>query len=146
LLLSGKFLRDRLAPKLMRFYFGLFLLSVPVFLYSPSLLFYFVSGNINEYKSPIEFYLAENLYAVEQQSMLASDQSQIEFKIIRKFGIYNKTLSRNINFGKHVVKINLLSLNDDSISIRGYYLDGASLDLHLKTGLQKNSITVNHAN
>jgi len=142
LLFSGIMMRSKQLNLLLKVYFGAFTLSVLVFLYSPSLLFYCISGSLGNYQAPQEFRLKENYFIVQQQSMLTLNDEAIKYKIIRKFGIYNKTLVRNVDFKNRLVNIKPLILTADSIAVRGYLTSGDSIDVGFIPGVKKEKITI----
>ena len=74
--------------------------------------------------------------------MLTLNDEAIKYKIIRKFGIYNKTLVRNVDFKNRLVNIKPLILTADSIAVRGYLTSGDSIDVGFIPGVKKEKITI----
>jgi hypothetical protein len=142
LLFSGIMIRSKQLNLVLKVYFASFILSVLVFLYSPSLLFYCINGSLSNYQAPQQFRLKENYFIVQQQSMLTLNDEAIKYKIIRKFGIYNKTLVRNVDFNSRLVNIKSLILSSDSIAVRGYLTSGDSMDLGFIPGVKKEKLTI----
>lgn len=138
--LSGWVLRSRYHRMLIKIYFSVYLLSIPIFLWSPSLLFYSISGHYSDYRPEHELHMSSNYYLTEQQSMLKKYQRKTSYKIIRKFGIYNKTLIRNIPFEVPPVEASLEEINPDSMVLHTRNADGSRLDYGFKPGMKKNII------
>lgn len=124
----------------LRIYLFAFLLSIPVFLWSPSSVFYSISGNYDKWKPEQEFNLESNVFLVEQQSML-QEQVKVRYKVIRKFGIYNKTLIRDVDFGSRLSSAKLIELTSDTLILEGVNQSRALVRLGLKPGMKKNTIT-----
>jgi hypothetical protein len=114
LLLAGWTLRTN-SLKWIKLYFGFFLILIGLFLYSPSLLFYTVSGSLDKMIPPQNFNIKENYYLVEQQSMLSMNSTKVNYKMIQKYGIYKKTIKRDLNFGARIKQVKATSLTKDTI-------------------------------
>lgn len=138
--LSGWALRNEWIRKPLRFYLIAWLLLIPVFLWSPSRIFYAISGNYAHFNPEQQFNLQSNYYLVEQQSML-QEQKITKYKVIRKFGIYNKTLARDIDFGNRLVKVKLIELRDDTLILEGLRADQTLHRIGIRPGMKKNTIT-----
>lgn len=139
LLLSGWTLRSSSASWL-KLYFGLFLLSFAFFLYSPSKLFYTISGSLDKMIPPQNFNLKENYYLVEQQSMLSLNNEKVNYKLIQQFGIYKKTIKRDLNFGSRVNNVKIIEFNTDTIILSGVVNNGQSLKIGFNPNQSKTSI------
>lgn len=124
----------------LRVYLFAYLLSIPVFLWTPSSVFYAISGNYDKWKPEQEFNLESNVFLVEQQSML-QEQVKVRYKVIRKFGIYNKTLIRDVDFGSRLSSAKLIELTSDTLILEGVNQSRALVRLGLKPGMKKNTIT-----
>ena len=135
LLLSGIILRKNY-HLLLKIYFGLFLLLLLFFVYSPSLLAYFISGNYSKVKSPQTINLKDNIYLAEQQSMLGLSNDFTTYKIYKKNGLYKKTLLRDIDFGGKIDSIQLINFTDDTLIIKGF-LNHRDTILYKKPGIFK---------
>lgn len=141
LALSGWALRSPTLNRAWKTYFAAWLISIPVFLWSPSLLFYSISGHLSEYRPELEIHLGSNTYLTEQQSMLNTGETPSGFKVIRKYGIYNKTLVRNLDFGRTPVQARLEEVDKDSLVIHATLSDGSSRSIGFNPGMKKNTIT-----
>lgn len=140
LALSGWGLRNTLLPLPLRLYLGSFLFSVVVFIWSPSLLFYTISGHFSEYRPEHQVHLRGNHYLVEQQSMLQGTPGEGGYKVIRKYGIYNKTLTRDLHPKAIPSSASLTELGPDSLRIDLSYDDGSSESIHFRSGMKRNRI------
>jgi len=59
----------------------------------------------------------------EEKSMLSVSDSTTTYKITRQFGIFHKTLARNISFGMRLDSIRLNNFDEEKgIDVRGYYI------------------------
>lgn len=141
LFLSGVIIRKNL-NLILKIYFGLFLSLILFFVYSPSLLAYFITGNYNKVKSPQIINLKENFYLAEQQSMLGLSKDLATYKIYKKNGLYKKTILRDIDFGGKIDSIQLLNFTDDTLIIKGF-LNKRDTTLFKKPGIfKKNDIRI----
>lgn len=138
LIIAGWAIRKSEKP-IIRIYFGIYFASILLFLYSPSLLFYSISGNFANRRTEQQFRLEKNYYLIEQQSMLQLLSNVTAYKVSQKFGIYNRTIARDIRFDGRIDSVQLVTLNDDTLILRGY-LNGNSKEIHLKPGMNKNQI------
>jgi hypothetical protein len=135
LLLSGIIIRRKF-PILLKIYFGSYLALILFFVYSPSLLAYFITGNFNKVKSPQTINLKDNFYLAEQQSMLNLSNEFTTYKIYQQNGIYKKTLLRDVDFGGKVDSIELINFTDDTLIIKGF-LNHRDTTLYKKPGMFK---------
>ena len=138
--LGGWAIRNTWLAWPLRIYLFAFLLTIPVFLWTPSSVFYAISGNYDKWKPEQEFNLESNVFLVEQQSML-QEQTKVRYKVIRKFGIYNKTLIRDVDFGSRLSTARLIELTADTLILEGINQTRESIRLGLKPGMKKNTIT-----
>ncbi len=140
LALAGWALRNSYPGLLLKIYLGIYLVTIPVFFWSPSLLFYTISGNYGLYHPEQEFKLRADYYLMEQQSMLKARELPVRYKVIQKFGIYNKTLARDLDFGKTLARARLIELTEDTLIIEGQTADNQKSRIGLKPGMNKNKI------
>lgn len=81
-----------------KIYFSAFLLSIPVFIFSPAAFLGFIaSGKLNTMHAE-KFQLNDNLFLVEQSAAtegVQSDGTKL-YKLIKEMGMFHKTLARNI--------------------------------------------------
>jgi hypothetical protein len=127
-----------------KLYFGLYFSSVFLFLASPSRLFYTIAGKSAAYRKEKEFKLRDNYYLVEQQSLVSTNKSIEDWKVTQKFGIYNKTIRRDIRFKGNPDSIRLLRLKPDTMIIRAYHLTNGMPDSSengFRPSVKKQSIT-----
>lgn len=135
LLLSGIIIRKNY-HLLIKIYFGLFLSLMFFFVYSPSLLAYFITGNYSKVKSPQTINIKDNFYLAEQQSMLGLSNEFTTYKIYKKNGLYKKTILRDIDFGGKIDSIQLINFTDDTLVIKGF-LNNRDTTLYKKPGIFK---------
>jgi hypothetical protein len=122
-----------------RIYFGIYFSSVLLFLYSPSLLFYSISGNFANRRTEQQFRLEKNYFLIEQQSMLQLLSNVTAYKVSQKFGIYNRTIARDIRFDGRLDSVQLVALTEDTLILRGY-LQGKKKEINLKPGMNKSHV------
>lgn len=140
LALSGWAIRNKQLALPLRIYLGLYLLSVLFFLWSPSRLFYGISGNLAKYRSEQQFHLGKNYWLVEQHSMFSTGNEPAQYKFVQKYGIYNKTWVRDIDFGQRVNSVSLLRFDADTLILQAEP-KGQSLIVGFKPGMKKNRIS-----
>jgi len=141
LALSAWALRNNYLGWPAKIYLASYLLTIGLFIWSPALLFYSISGNYGIYREEQQFHLSKNFYLVEQQSMIKSLDLPVRYKVIQKFGIYNKTLARDLDFGNTLAAASLVTMNDDTLIIEGQYAGRQKARIGIKPGIKKNQIT-----
>lgn len=142
--LAGWALRINYLKMPFRIYFGAYLLSVLLFLVSPSLLFYSISGSLSFYRKEKEFNLRDNYYLVEQLSQVSQNQKSSNWKVIQKFGIYKKTIQRDISLKTAPDRVQLLEFNKDTMVIRYWFTANGvtdSTDTGFRPVIRKQEIT-----
>jgi len=139
--LSGWALRNNSLSRFFRFYLGCYLLSLPLFLWSPSLLFYMISGSYAEYREEQQIHLSGNYHLIEQQSMLVNAGEPIRYKVVRKFGIYNQTLARNLDFGEPLRSAFIMEITKDTMIIVVTTASSRMDTVGFRPGMKKSSIT-----
>ena len=121
ILLSGSLINKSLNPFL-RYYPILFLTSIIFFVFSPSLTIRFITFNWHTDHTG-KWKLQSNYFMEEEKSMLSVSDSTTTYKITRQFGIFHKTLARNISFGMRLDSIRLNNFDEEKgIDVRGYYI------------------------
>jgi hypothetical protein len=128
-------------PGILRIYFVLYLLSVPLFIISPSRLFFIITGNHDLYKPEKEFRLESNYYLVEQQDFIPGTASVNHYKLIRKYGLFHRTLGRDLIFPAELMNAELLHHPSDSISVKGYYGNQQSFEIGISNDRSANTIS-----
>lgn len=148
ILVAGMMIR-KIYPIYLKIYFSLFLLSVLVFLVSPSRILGFItSGNINAISAK-RIHLTENYYLIEQQYVKTQlKDSLYPFKVVREMGFFHKTLARDVAIPVTSDSTKVLDFTEnENIFVRIYFRNGKSADsldkmVPLKmTGERSNSIT-----
>jgi hypothetical protein len=107
-------------PLPFKIYFGLFIASIILFLLSPStLLNFLVTGTFSSGEQLIP---VQGKYNLEVQNTFdTNDSANIQYKLIRKTGMFHKTISRNISFNGRLDSIRVLNFeNGIATEIRGY--------------------------
>jgi hypothetical protein len=105
---------------ILKIYFGIFCLSIFVFILSPSLLLNFLmTASFNRHKDMIQ--VKENYFLERQASAFSSDTSGIKYKLIEKNGMFHKTIARDLDFKGKLDSMRILSYDErKSFIIRGY--------------------------
>jgi hypothetical protein len=68
------------------------------------------------------FRLDSRYYLEEEKRMLTRSDSLATYKITSRYGMFHKTIARNISFGQKLDSIKLLTFSKDQIAnIRGYF-------------------------
>jgi hypothetical protein len=107
---------------LIKIYFGIFLLSLLLFLYSPSSMFTVLSMGILHKNSGDEIPLGKNFYLAKQNAMFTGSNVSASYKVIKRAGLFNKTIARDFEFGFSPDSARILQFAENSeISLRIYY-------------------------
>ena len=128
IIVSGIILRSGF-PVYLKIYFSLFLLSVPVFVVSPSrVLGFIVSGNFNTV-NPKRFHVSENYFFIEQQSAGTENNDTLYYKLVREMGMFHSTLARNVALptGTDSVK-KMGSMDSDDLKFLVYFHNDSKSD------------------
>ncbi len=106
---------------LIKVYFSIFVLSFPLYLYAPSKVFTIMSLGMLNADNASEIYLSNNYFLVKQQGMIKKESSATSYKVVKRMGMFNKTLARDFVFGFEPDSAIVLSFNENSeISLRGF--------------------------
>lgn len=146
ILLSGLVLRSSY-PLVLKIYTALFLSSIIVFLLSPSRTIRFITFTFDQ-NNKNSWNITSNYFVEEEQSLLARPANEATYKITRHYGVFHKTLARNIVFGNRIDSLKVLQFDEDSgIKLRGFFnrkydtFEACdSLDLSVPFVASKNSI------
>jgi len=116
-------------------YFAIYLLSLAIFLVSPSRVLGFIaSGNLKSV-NPTRYHVLDNYYLVEQQNSSLPGEKK-SFKLIREMGMFHNTLTRDIALPSTTDSVNCLVPPDgDNFNIRVYFKIASgndSLDMEIK--------------
>lgn len=121
-LLSGLVWRVK-SPKIMRIYFSLFILTFPLFLFSPSMLVNFLL-TLRYTDALGKTFDLGNRYFLEEQQAAVRAKSGLQYKLVRKSGIYRSTICRDIDFTGRVDSVRVLQeFGEDSLLVRAYRIE-----------------------
>ena len=146
LLVAGNLLRKSY-PIYLKIYFSLFLVSILVFIFSPSKVLGFIaSGDISAI-NPKRYKIMESYYFIEQQSIMRSNKDQnSSFKVVREMGFFHKTLAREVLLPQKTDSILMLDFKENkNIFVRIYFNNNNStdsLDLNVPLVLKRDSSNV----
>lgn len=107
---------------LLRFYFGLFALTIPVFLISPSAVLRFsITGKLySDSNEKIE--IRENLILEPQTTFGILDKNNYLYKAVRIKGMFHQTLKRDIQTAGKIDSIKILNWEaENSVLLRAYF-------------------------
>ncbi len=119
IILSGLSWRSN-SPVLLRLYFSIFIITIPLFLFSPSMLLNFLLTT--NFKSSIgpAFHLQDQ-YFLETQSTSKILDNKPHYKLIFKRGIFHQTIQRDIVFGGKLDSVKVIEIvPDKNMILRGY--------------------------
>jgi hypothetical protein len=117
---SGYTIRSK-APTLLRIYFALYIASIFIFLTSPSSLIKIITMKVDKSNRKEQFHLSSNYYLEEEQMLMGVSDSLVKYKITQHFGVFHKTLTRDLRFGYRLDSIRILSFNPATGALlRGY--------------------------
>ncbi len=104
----------------LRIYFSLFLLTIGLFMVSPSTLVNFLLTASFQDNSGEKF-LVQGNYFIEQQNTSMKNDGQIHYKLIQKKGIFHATIQRDLVFNGKLDSIKVIDFDKTSKGlIRGY--------------------------
>ncbi len=104
----------------LRIYFSLFLLTVGLFMISPSTLVNFLLTASFKDNSGEQFLVQEN-YFIERQNTSMKNDGQLHYKLIQKKGIFHATIQLDLVFNGKLDSIKVLDFDKSSKGlIRGY--------------------------
>jgi hypothetical protein len=144
--IAGMMLRSNLHV-LLKIYYSVFLFSIVLFLYSPSLLFSLLGQQKFPAEKKTEFHITGNYYLIKEKSMLAVSNTFVKYKIVKRTGKFNKTLQRNISFYHEIDSVKALKfVPEQEAVLRGYFssqneTDSADISTELKIK-DENEITI----
>jgi len=140
-LISGPFARSAF-PIYVRIYFGLFALTLPLFLFSPSMLVHFLLTMSYSSSFGPKFQLVGKYY-LEAQNVIKEDETKPLYKLMLKRGLYKQTIERDIRFSGKLDSVKVLEVNGaHSMRIRGYssentYVSSTIDSLDVEVSLRK---------
>ena len=104
----------------LKIYFGIFCLSVFVFIISPSsLLKFLVTADFSRGHTLLPVY--KSYFLEKQGSAFSSDTARVKYKIIEKKGMLHKTVSRDLDFNGTLDSVRIISLEENkNATVRGY--------------------------
>jgi hypothetical protein len=106
-----------------RIYFGLFALTFPLFLFSPSMLVNFLLTLRYTDSLGKTFDLGNRYFLEEQQAVLRS-KANVQYKLVRKTGIYRSTVCRDLDFSGRIDSVRVLeAYGNDSLLVRAYRIE-----------------------
>lgn len=104
----------------LKIYFGIFALTVGMFILSPSRLVNFLLTTKYTDTLGESFHVTENFY-LERQNSNKNQNDMPRYKLIRKRGIFHSSLQRDLEFGGKLDSIKVLEFDKSSLGlIRGY--------------------------
>ena len=119
IIVSGLFIRSEFKLAL-KIYFGLFGITVPLFIFSPSMLVNFLL-TMNYSDSFGAKYPLVGKYYLEAQNVIKEDDTKPLYKLMLKRGMYKQTIDRDIAFSGRLDSVKVLEVNGShSMRIRGY--------------------------
>ena len=105
---------------ILKIYFGIYCLSVFVFIVSPSaLLNFLLTANFITHSDMIP--VRGNYFLERQTSTFSNDPAEIGYKLIEKKGMFHRTIARDLNFNGKIDSIKVLSFDEiNTAVVRGY--------------------------
>ncbi len=118
LLLSGVAWRVEI-QKFLRYYFSVFIIGIPMFLFSPSMMMNFlVTGKYSSTTG--KTFALQGKYFLEEQNSSASSDENPQYKVISKTGIFHTTIQRDVSFNGTIDSVKVIDKNPVTMTIRGY--------------------------
>lgn len=120
-----------------KIYFSLFILSFPMFLFAPSRVFTVMSLGLLSTENANEIHLKGNYFISREQGMIKHDAANSTYKVIKRMGIFNKTIARELHFNFTPDSATILFMDEKSeIRIRAFTRKQTgvdSMDVAVKT-------------
>jgi hypothetical protein len=106
--------------KFLKYYFSVFILTIPLFLVSPSTLLNLILTLRASGTNGPSYHIMSRYFIEEQNNSLKTNNTPL-YKVIQKRGMFHKTIQRDLDFGGRLDSIRLLeSDNKKTIRIRGF--------------------------
>lgn len=104
----------------LKIYFGIYCLSVFVFIVSPSsLLNFLLTANFATHADMIP--VRGNYFIERQTSTFSQDPTEIGYKLIEKKGMFHRTIARDLNFNGKIDSLKIVSFDEFKTAVvRGY--------------------------
>jgi hypothetical protein len=102
-------------PLVLRLYFGLYLLTLPLFLYAPSKTVRLIAYQWSE--APARKFSLEGGLRLEPQEALIDRPGPVRYKIVRDYGLFYRTLERDLDFGFAPDSVQTLRYEPDSLIV-----------------------------
>ncbi len=108
------------SPFFLKIYFSVFAFTIPLFLLSPSILLNFLlTMNLSGTRGPVFFLYGK--YYIETQNSSVSDNEFPRYKLVRKQGLFHKTIQRDLYFSGRLDSVKVIENSDEkNIKLRGY--------------------------
>jgi len=121
-----------------------FMLSLPLFIIAPSKMLTILSMGYLNTENAHEMHLDKNYYLSKEQGLIKQKDNEATYKVVKRMGIFNKTLVRNIFIGFVPDSAKILFLDEKSeIRLRAYMhgkTEIDSLDITTKTVASRDTI------
>jgi hypothetical protein len=102
-------------------YFSLYLITILLFIFSPSRLINFLLSASYADTTGKTFNVKDNYFLEEQTSSMNSSPAVPVYKLVRKSGMFHETIQRNISFNGDLDSIRVLEfITNERALIRGY--------------------------
>jgi hypothetical protein len=125
-LVAGALAARATVPQYLKLYFGLFFLSAAFFILSPSRFGGFLETGRIHVAHPDKFHLYRNVYLEAQRDPAHRAHSASQYKVIREFGLFHKTLRRDIVFPIRPDSVRCLpGAGTDTLVLRIYRVTGS---------------------
>jgi hypothetical protein len=118
LMLSGLAWRIDIS-KVLRYYFTIFILTFPMFLFSPSMMMNFLVTSHYSSTTGKTFHIVGK-YFLELQNSTETTDNIPHYKLISKTGIFHKTIQRDLVFQGEVDSVRVIEKDNQRMMIRGY--------------------------
>ncbi len=104
----------------LKIYFGIFCLSVFVFIVSPSsMLNFLLTANFAQHSNLIS--VRDNYFLERQSTTFTQDSGPASYKLIQKNGMFHKTIARDVNFNGKLDSMKVLSFEENVLTVvRGF--------------------------
>lgn len=108
-------------PLYLKLYFLLFIISIPVFIVTPSrVLGFVVTGDIHSIHRN-RIHITDNYFLVAQTDPQKEKSIRIPYKLVKEIGMFHRTLQRDIVLPEFFDSVRIIEKEQDSIRVRFFF-------------------------
>lgn len=115
-------------PTMLKMYFLLYIISIPLFIISPSrILGFIVTADINAMQRD-RIHVTDNYFLIAQTDHRNFGANPLPYKLTREMGLFHRTLHRDIMLPGICDSVNVIQKMRDSINVRFFFSHNHAID------------------